>query len=311
MNTPTMLLAACLLCAAPLAFAQGPIPQVDDATDIDSSALHGVWAADLAGMLDSVEMSEEERALAISFMDGAALQIEFRADGHVEMRGLMMGQHEVETGTWQPVSSAGSVLTIDNVMAEGPDAETERLLIAFASATEMTATDPTGEMIPFTKLEAFTVSDVAPPLNIADLQPLDDVEYVMPADWPEDVSPTAEADWVHGTWTARFDVLVAGDDLHPIERRELARFFTDAEMLMTFEPGGVFRLESALLTDSRDEVGTWALVGVEGSTVQITAVTSPGTPEEETEELTLIFRTRDAATISDAGGEGIPSTRAE
>ncbi|MFT6400461.1 MAG: hypothetical protein ACJAYU_005233 [Bradymonadia bacterium] len=316
MKAPTLLFAVSLVCLASLASAQEATsqPHVSNATQVDASALHGVWEADLAGMLEAVEMTDEEREMAVSFMEGAALQIQFTAAGHVEMRGLMMGQHQVEIGTWTPVSSEGSLLTIDNVMAEGPDAESERLIITFASATSMTATDPDGEMIPFTKLEEFTVSDVPPPIDIADFiaqAPQDDVEYIMPSDWPEDTSPEVAADWLHGTWNARFDVLLAEDDLHPAEQRELARFFADAQMQMIFEPGGVFRLESALLADSRDEVGTWTLTSVSGSTILVTALTGIGTPDEESESLTLEFRTRDAVTIGDSGGDGIPCSRAE
>ncbi len=316
MKAPTLLLAVSLVCAASLGLAQEPTsqPGVSDAPDIDASALHGIWAADLVRMLDSVEMTEEERAMAASLVEDTELQIEFTADGQIEMRGLMMGHHQVETGTWSAVSSEGSILTVDNVMADGPTAESERLTITFSSAREMTATDAVGEVIPFTKIDAFTVSDAPPSPDIEDLgarPEVDDVEYVMPEDWPENATPDAAEDWVHGAWNARFDVLIADETLHRVERRELARFFTDARMLMTFEPGGVFRLESRLLTDSRDEIGTWTVTSVTGSTVQLTAVTNPGTPEEESESLTLEFRTRDAVTIGDTGGDGIPCTRAE
>ena len=120
----------------------------------NAGALHGTWNADFQAMLASQEMTEEERAMATTFLAGAQMALTFNADGSLAMGGVMMGQEQTESGTWSEVGAEANVLTISTTSAsEGAEAETETMTVTFASATSIMIADPEGEAIPFNKAQ--------------------------------------------------------------------------------------------------------------------------------------------------------------
>jgi hypothetical protein len=81
--------------------------------------LIGRWEADFVGMIEQSEMTDEERALALSLMGNMIMTVDFRRQGVMVSTTEAMGETETETGTWVVTSEADGVLSVVMTNADG------------------------------------------------------------------------------------------------------------------------------------------------------------------------------------------------
>jgi hypothetical protein len=104
---------------------------------VSAEMLHGTWNVDFMRSLQSAEMSEEERAMAMALMGSMQMAITFDAAGAMTMNATMMGENRTEAGSYRVVTVGTNTLTVETTTpgAEGEEPKVEQGLITFDSPT--------------------------------------------------------------------------------------------------------------------------------------------------------------------------------
>lgn len=100
--------------------------------------LYGNWNVDFMRCLQSAEMGEEERAMAMALMGSMQMAITFDSAGNMTMNATMMGEHRTEAGSYRIIAVGTNSLTVETTTpgAEGEEAKVEQGTITFDSPTE-------------------------------------------------------------------------------------------------------------------------------------------------------------------------------
>lgn len=140
-----ILATAALLIGAPtLGSAQEQPPAASPAVEApptflaSAETLHGTWEIDFEPMLASLPANEQE--MARQMMGSMEMTLTITPEGGFTMNASMMGETQTETGTYEVVSTALDIVTVnmtttETSMPSGP--ETTTIVFTFVDADNM------------------------------------------------------------------------------------------------------------------------------------------------------------------------------
>jgi uncharacterized lipoprotein NlpE involved in copper resistance len=116
---------------------------------------------------------------------------------------------------------------------------------------------------------------------------------------------------LHGTWSADFQAMLAGQEMTEEERSMATAFLEGAQMDLIFNADGSLAMAGVMMGQEQTESGTWTEVGTEGSVLTISTTQQSEGAEPETETMIITFASATSISISDPDGESIPFNKAQ